>query len=76
MKHSPTAAIRSIPRLSTWPMTNFFAFQLIAQMGTAKTAIGWLIVLLCIALGLIVVCRPSSRNAVGPKKHGGGKKSK
>jgi hypothetical protein len=57
-------------------MTTFFAFQLIAQMGTAKTAIGWLIVLLCIALGLIVVCRPSSRNATGPKKHHAGGKKK
>jgi hypothetical protein len=58
-------------------MTSFFALQLIAQMGTAKTAVGWLIVLLCIALGLIVVCRPSNRNATGPKTHNtGGKKSK
>ena len=35
---------------------------LLAQTGTAKTAIGWLIVLLCIGLGLLVVCRPAARN--------------
>jgi hypothetical protein len=34
---------------------------LLAQTGGAKSAIGWLIVLLCIALGLLVVCRPSGR---------------
>jgi len=34
---------------------------LVAQTGGGKTAIGWVIVLLCIALGLLVVCRPSGR---------------
>lgn len=38
---------------------------LIAQTGTTKTAIGWGIVVLCVGLGLLVVCRPSIRN---PKK--------
>jgi hypothetical protein len=37
------------------------AQMLIAQTGTAKTAVGWLIVILCIGLGLLVVLRPSSR---------------
>ena len=37
---------------------------LIAQTGTAKTAVGWLIVLLCIGLGLLVVCRPSGREGI------------
>ena len=41
---------------------------LIAQTGGGKTAIGWLIVLLCIALGLLVVCRPSGRKETGGKK--------
>jgi hypothetical protein len=35
-----------------------------AQTGTAKTAVGWTLVLLCIALGLIVVCRPNRRKPV------------
>ncbi len=35
---------------------------LIAQTGTTKTLIGWAIVLLCIGLGLLVICRPSIRN--------------
>jgi hypothetical protein len=34
---------------------------LLAQMGSTKTALGWVIVVLCIGLGLIVVLRPSSR---------------
>jgi hypothetical protein len=34
---------------------------LLAQSGAAKSILGWLLVLLCLALGLIVVCRPSSR---------------
>jgi len=39
---------------------------LLAQSGTAKTGIGWLIVLLGVGLGLIAVCRPSVRK--GTKK--------
>jgi hypothetical protein len=35
----------------------------LAQTGGTKTAIGWVIVLLCIGLGLLVVCRPSSRKS-------------
>ena len=34
---------------------------LLAQTGSAKTILGWLLTLLAIALGLIVVCRPSTR---------------
>ena len=34
---------------------------LLAQTGAAKTAIGWLLVVLCLALALLVVCRPSRR---------------
>jgi hypothetical protein len=41
---------------------------LLAQTGTAKTAIGWVIVLLCIGLGLLVVCRPSGRTVPGEEK--------
>jgi hypothetical protein len=37
------------------------AQALLAQTGGGKTAVGWVIVLLCIALGLLVVCRPSGR---------------
>ena len=36
---------------------------LLGQTGSTKTAIGWLIVLLCIGLGLLVVCRPSGRKS-------------
>jgi hypothetical protein len=39
------------------------AAELLAQTGTAKTAVGWAIVLLCIGLGLLVVCRPSGRKS-------------
>jgi hypothetical protein len=45
------------------------AQTLLAQTGGGKTAVGWVIVLLCIALGLLVVCRPSGR-----EKPEGGKK--
>jgi hypothetical protein len=38
------------------------AQPLLAQTGTTKTAIGWTIVLLCLGLGLLVVCRSSVRN--------------
>ena len=34
---------------------------LLAQTGTTKTALGWVIVALGIGLGLLVVLRPSSR---------------
>ena len=37
------------------------AQMLLAQTGGGKTAIGWAIVLICIGLGLLVVCRPSVR---------------
>ena len=39
------------------------AQALLAQTGTAKTAIGWVIVALCIGLGLLVICRPSHRKS-------------
>jgi hypothetical protein len=41
---------------------------LLAQTGGAKTAIGWAIVLVCIALGLLVVCRPSGREKAEMKR--------
>jgi hypothetical protein len=44
------------------------AQPLLAQTGGTKTAIGWLIVLLCIGLGLLVVCRPSGRLPANGKK--------
>jgi hypothetical protein len=44
------------------------AQTLLAQTGTAKTAVGWAIVLLCIGLGLLVVCRPNIRNPLEKKK--------
>lgn len=37
------------------------AQELLAQTGTTKTILGWMLSLLAIALGLIVVCRPSNR---------------
>jgi len=37
------------------------AQEIVAQTGMAKTAIGWVVVLLAIGLGLLVVCRPSGR---------------
>jgi hypothetical protein len=37
------------------------AQSLLAQTGTTKTAIGWLIVLLCIGLGLLVMARPGRK---------------
>jgi hypothetical protein len=43
-------------------------FLLLAQTGGSKTAVGWLIVLLCIGLGLLVICRPSVRKAPDWKK--------
>jgi hypothetical protein len=44
------------------------AQALLAQTGTAKTAIGWGIVLLCIGLGLLFVCRPNMRNPIEKKR--------
>jgi hypothetical protein len=41
---------------------------LIAQSGAAKTAVGWLLVLLCLLLGLLVVCWPSKRKWPGADK--------
>ena len=34
---------------------------LLAQTGTAKTILGWLLTIPALALGLLVVCRPSTR---------------
>jgi hypothetical protein len=44
------------------------AQTLLAQTGGGKTAVGWVIVLLCIGLGLLVVCRPSVRQAPVKRK--------
>ena len=41
---------------------------LLAQTGTTKTAIGWLIVLLCIGLGVLVMCRPGRKAPDWKKK--------
>jgi hypothetical protein len=49
---------------------------LLAQTGTAKTATGWAIVLLCIGLGILVVCRPSVRNPLQKKTPKTAKKKK
>jgi hypothetical protein len=49
-------------------MNVLFTLTLLAQTGGSKTAIGWLIVLLCIGLGLLVVCRPSGRKETSGKK--------
>jgi hypothetical protein len=43
-------------------------FALLAQTGGGKTAVGWLIVLACIGLGLLVMCRPSLRQAPMKRK--------
>jgi hypothetical protein len=40
---------------------------LLAQSGVAKTMLGWLLTLLAITLGIIVVCRPSSRRSLDKK---------
>lgn len=50
-------------------MLNVLLAQIVlAQSGGSKTAVGWLIVLLCIGLGLLVVCRPSGRKETGGKR--------
>jgi hypothetical protein len=41
---------------------------LLAQSGAAKTAVGWLLVVLAIALGLLVVCRPNRRKSLDDKR--------
>jgi hypothetical protein len=41
---------------------------LLAQSGAAKTAVGWLLVLLALVLGLIVVCRPSRRKSLDDRR--------
>ena len=44
------------------------AAPLLAQSGGAKTAIGWLLVLLCLLLGLLAVCWPTKRKWPGADK--------
>jgi hypothetical protein len=46
----------------------FTSAALLAQTGTAKTAVGWGIVALCIGLGLLVIGRPNARNPMEKKK--------
>jgi hypothetical protein len=41
---------------------------LLAQSGAAKTAVGWLLVLLALVLALIVVCRPSRRKPLDDRR--------
>jgi ABC-type transporter Mla maintaining outer membrane lipid asymmetry ATPase subunit MlaF len=41
---------------------------LLAQSGAGKTAIGWILTLLAITLGLIVVLRPNKRKLKEKKK--------
>jgi hypothetical protein len=36
-------------------------WPVLAQTGTTKTIIGWVLVLLCLALALLVVGRPNAR---------------
>jgi hypothetical protein len=43
-------------------------FLLIAQTGIVKSMIGWVLVLLCLFLGLLVVCRPNKRKAADADK--------
>jgi hypothetical protein len=40
----------------------------LAQTGVTKTAIGWVIALLCIGLGLLVMCRPGRKAPDWKKK--------
>lgn len=44
------------------------AQELLAQSGAAKSILGWLLTLLGVALGLIVVCRPSGRKSPDAKE--------
>lgn len=37
------------------------SWTVLAQTGTTKTIIGWVLVLLCLALALLVVGRPNAR---------------
>ena len=37
---------------------DWLGLAFLAQTGVTKTAIGWVIALLCIGLGLLVMCRP------------------
>lgn len=53
--------------LATSWFTSSLLPLLLAQTGTTKTLVGWVIVLLCVGLGLLVVCRPAAR-AAGEKK--------
>lgn len=56
------------------PLPNLIGFLpvVLAQTGTTKTLVGWVIVLLCIGLGLLVICRPSGR--IEKKKRAAAKK--
>jgi len=44
------------------------AQELLAQTGAAKSILGWLLSLLGVVLGLLVVCRPSSRKSPDAKE--------
>ena len=51
-------------RMGLMLLHSFISAQIVlAQTGGTKTAIGWVIVLLCIGLGLLLVCRPNSRKS-------------
>jgi len=51
-------------RMGLMLLHSFVSAQIVlAQTGGTKTAIGWVIVLLCIGLGLLVVCRPNNRKS-------------
>jgi len=49
MSHLPLLASKFLPPL------------ILAQSGAAKTAVGWVIVMLLLLLALLVVARPSGR---------------
>jgi len=70
LRHRLRAVCVLLCGLSCWLATeqNASAQELLAQTGAAKSILGWLLTLLGVALGLIVVCRPSGRTSPDAKE--------
>jgi hypothetical protein len=70
IQHFPRLVLTFAFSVAAWLAVEQTALAqlVLAQTGAAKTAVGWTLVLLCLGLALLVVCRPSRRKPLDDKR--------